>query len=215
MIAQIKFDKELIILRDEADKLGLNYQEVTRIGLHNNELADMKYSGYHYRCDLIENDGQYYKDDKKMDSYNIYDKPPAGDYVKIPTETFMVDLDKFAPVCKYPFKIYNSLHTEPRSGLEVLAKLESKIQELQSTVETYNSANHFNNKCNVTIGAGIVTTFNEVMLKEDSCTDELQLELTVGWKIIAICIQPDQRRPDYVLGRFNPNIDATITSAER
>lgn len=40
-----------------------------------------------------------------------------------------------------------------------------------------------------------------VKVQTDCCTDALQKELEEGWKIITVCIQPDQRRPDYVLGR--------------
>lgn len=40
----------------------------------------------------------------------------------------------------------------------------------------------------------------ETMLVENSCTDDLQAHLSVGWRILAVCPQP-QRRPDYVLGR--------------
>jgi hypothetical protein len=41
---------------------------------------------------------------------------------------------------------------------------------------------------------------SETMLVENSCTDDLQSHLSMGWRILAICPQP-QRRPDYVLGR--------------
>lgn len=40
----------------------------------------------------------------------------------------------------------------------------------------------------------------------DLCTDTLNDELQNGWRIIAVCIQPDQRRPDYVLGRYDDNV---------
>lgn len=43
------------------------------------------------------------------------------------------------------------------------------------------------------------------MLLEDACTDQLQGALNSGWRIISACPQPDQRRPDYILGRFNPD----------
>jgi hypothetical protein len=42
------------------------------------------------------------------------------------------------------------------------------------------------------------------MLLSDACSDALQNELDNGWRIIAACPQPDQRRPDYSLGRFEP-----------
>lgn len=41
----------------------------------------------------------------------------------------------------------------------------------------------------------------ETMLLEDCCTDNLQSYLSDGWRILAIQPQPDQRRPDYIMGR--------------
>lgn len=43
----------------------------------------------------------------------------------------------------------------------------------------------------------------ETMLMEDACTDALQENIANGWRILAVCPQP-QRRPDYVLGRATP-----------
>jgi len=57
---------------------------------------------------------------------------------------------------------------------------------------------------------------DDLCLKENCCTDALQTELNNGWRIIAVCVQPNQRRPDYVLGRYNPELEVTNKdSAER
>lgn len=45
----------------------------------------------------------------------------------------------------------------------------------------------------------------ETMLMEDACTDALQENIANGWRILAVCPQP-QRRPDYVLGRSTPSL---------
>jgi hypothetical protein len=34
------------------------------------------------------------------------------------------------------------------------------------------------------------------------CTEDLDRELGLGWRIVAVCVQPGDRRPDYVMGRF-------------
>ena len=59
-----------------------------------------------------------------------------------------------------------------------------------------------NNKCNVIV-AGNHTLFeiDQVENFDNMCTDSLQNHLNNGWRILAICVQPDQRRPDYILGR--------------
>lgn len=48
---------------------------------------------------------------------------------------------------------------------------------------------------------------NEIELLEDGCTNALQGKLEDGWRILAVCPQPDQRRPDYVLCRGGKGVD--------
>ena len=68
--------------------------------------------------------------------------------------------------------------------------------------------NVYNNSCEVHMPGNMLAMYNEMMILEDACTDILQSNLNAGWRIVAACPQPDQRRPDYVLGRFNPNHEA-------
>lgn len=58
----------------------------------------------------------------------------------------------------------------------------------------------FNEKCAQEQPGPALMDIAETMLLEDSCTDVLQEELARGWRLLAICPQP-QRRPDYILGR--------------
>lgn len=74
--------------------------------------------------------------------------------------------------------------------------------------------NTYNNRCDVHMPGNMLASYNEIMLAEDSCTDVLQEHLTSGWRMIAVCPQPDQRRPDYILGRWNPDKEIS-TSAVR
>lgn len=60
----------------------------------------------------------------------------------------------------------------------------------------------FNEKVEVHVPGFALTTYNRTMLLGDSCTDELQAALDQGWRIIACCPQPNSRRPDYILGRY-------------
>jgi len=62
----------------------------------------------------------------------------------------------------------------------------------------------FNNKCEVHMPGQALSMYNDIMLMEDACADELQASINIGWRIIATCPQPTQRRPDYILGRYNP-----------
>lgn len=73
----------------------------------------------------------------------------------------------------------------------------------------------YNNKCEVHMPGQALAMYNDMMLLDDACTDALQDSLNQGWRIIAACPQPDQRRPDYILGRYNPERSTNDTSAAR
>jgi len=58
----------------------------------------------------------------------------------------------------------------------------------------------FNHKVKVSVPGNGLLNINRVVVHQDMCTEKLQLELDMGWCILAVCPQPDQRRPDYILG---------------
>lgn len=129
----------------------------------------------------------------------------AKDYVKYKQEQ-LVDLFAFAPLCSLPYVIKKSVQPANDTGnlQHILHTVEKKLGRLQEMTTSFET--QFNTKCEVHVGGGLIATFNEVKLLEDSCTDVLQTELANGWRVIACCVQPDQRRPDYVLGRYNTNL---------
>jgi hypothetical protein len=82
---------------------------------------------------------------------------------------------------------------------ERLAELVEKIGALPKVPTIENQS--FNSRCSVHVpGLGLLL-IDEVMVRTDYCTEKLQEDLEDGWRVLAICPQPDQRRPDYVLGR--------------
>lgn len=73
----------------------------------------------------------------------------------------------------------------------------------------------YNEKCEAHVpGVGLLA-INRTMLLEDACTDKLDTALANGWRIIAACPQPDQRRPDYILGKYDPEWAPADTNATR
>lgn len=92
-------------------------------------------------------------------------------------------------------------HDEVSVGLVGLL-VEDLMQRLEKMVARQPTHDQqYNQKVNVHVpGLGLLMV-NEVLLLQDSCTDNLRDHLAQGWRIIAACPQPDQRRPDYVLGR--------------
>ncbi len=59
----------------------------------------------------------------------------------------------------------------------------------------------YNHKVNVVVPGFGLMAISKVKVENDLCTQELQRQLDIGWRILAICPQPNQRRPDYVLGK--------------
>lgn len=78
-------------------------------------------------------------------------------------------------------------------------KIAEKIKLLEYQVES--AGKMFNEKCQQLQPSSRLHDINQTMLLEDSCTDALQEQLADGWIILAIQPQPDQRRPDYILGK--------------
>lgn len=113
-------------------------------------------------------------------------------YDPIP-DTLIVTSDEVAALClaEIPFRIESS------KQLDFTTLSKEPIQTVPR--ETY-----YNTRVNVHASNSALMIYNEVMLLTDSCTDRLQEHLNMGWRMVAVCVQPDQRRPDYILGRYIP-----------
>lgn len=83
-----------------------------------------------------------------------------------------------------------------------LLDLAEAVRELRATVERAAlAAPAVNDRVRVAVPGNGLLRIRQVQVVRDSCTDFLQEQLDAGWRILAICPQPDQRRPDYILGR--------------
>jgi hypothetical protein len=60
------------------------------------------------------------------------------------------------------------------------------------------------NVINITVHGAALYAVAAVKLMEDCCTDQLQHELELGWRIVAVCPPNDARRPTYILGHHDP-----------
>jgi hypothetical protein len=85
-----------------------------------------------------------------------------------------------------------------------LDRFQKLVDKIDSAVSGINTGEIYNDKCEVHMPGQALATYNETLLLEDSCTDVLQGALDKGWRVITACPMPDKRRPDYILGRFNP-----------
>lgn len=92
-------------------------------------------------------------------------------------------------------KEYIKILYDVKSEIDIAAMIEASVS---SSMEAIGKL--FNEKTSSEQPGPNLLSVNETMLMEDACTDELQENLNNGWRILAVCPQP-QRRPDYVLGR--------------
>jgi hypothetical protein len=119
-------------------------------------------------------------------SWENYTKNTCKNYYT----TFLVDISK-VPL-EIPFKVKRRL---PNPYLP-LGDIKSNHEHIA-----------INNKVNVAVPNLGLMLIDELDYHVDICTEELARELKKGWRILAICPQPDQRRPDYILGRISKNTD--------
>ena len=92
--------------------------------------------------------------------------------------------------------------TPDADGLIGMIKIHTELMQKQMEQLNQLSDQTFNNKCNVSVTDTFLFQVNQTMLLEDCCTDHLQKQLQDGWRILTICPQPNQRRPDYILGKY-------------
>jgi len=151
---------------------------------------------------------------KYMDNYNRGDSVDIGYVNKVLNG---IDLEDFSRKINIPFKVISSkiLNFAANQTLD-FSKSFRQLEELSNSLNDKIKDVTFNQKCDVHISGNMLLTINDLILIEDSCTDEIQIELNNGWRIVAVCVQP-QRRPDYILGRYNPNlkVDDNRTGAKR
>jgi hypothetical protein len=95
---------------------------------------------------------------------------------------------------------------DPRPLIDLRDQIMGRFGEFEDrmTRNAVHQDEYVNRRLDVHVpGIGLLL-LDEVQLLEDGCTDMLNDRLSKGWRIIAACPQPDQRRPDYILGRVAP-----------
>lgn len=126
---------------------------------------------------------------------------PADMYQISDTNNFIVDLERFTsqfPTIEITIKgVPKSVSNDHKNLIDTMNKVADKIEDAKNR---FDKVVEYNQKCEVHVpGLGLLN-LNRVAYATDYCTVELQSLLHQGWRIIAVCPQPDQRRPDYILG---------------
>ena len=145
----------------------------------------------------------YYEEIQAVTDYVEPDRSSYSTTVKIAvTDEQLIQLT-ISPNIKCD--VTNSVEVVVADDLNsVIAKFEVLVHKFEAMTGGTKSMTSYNNKCEVHMPGNMLTMYNNVTYEEDMCTDMLQRLLDDGWRIIAACPQPDQRRPDYILGRYDP-----------
>lgn len=125
--------------------------------------------------------------------------------VKAGDKYFSAEGDPFAVQRECPsLKLVVDVDPLPLDGLEAILERLAQI-EARLTLAGAETGQHYNERVNVHVpGLGLLL-IDDVKLMKDACTDHLAEAIDAGWRILAICPQPDQRRPDYIMGRQKPS----------
>lgn len=103
-------------------------------------------------------------------------------------------------VCEVPVP-----KSDPISAIANFEIIANRLMQLPALQAHNYEHKAYNERVNIHMPGNALTSYNEVMLLEDGCSDALQSYLDKGFRIIAACPQPDSRRPDYILGRYSPD----------
>lgn len=99
--------------------------------------------------------------------------------------------------------------------LSLIERMELAALRLESGDPDRNPANPgWNAHTNAPLSGFHLHNANDLMLCQDYCTDALQSLLDEGWRIIAVTTQ-EQRRPDYILARYNNTYNGERGRAQR
>ena len=180
----------------------------------------MKVSKFVYKININESFGygdvtqeNYDALSKKFSDIDFIKLSPASEVVGnssysvnvFSEEVSIVDEDKILKLSlsNIDFTVIEKIDLNIDITDQLVALAEKPIRLTQESV----GDQYYNSKCEVHMPGMAMAMYNEMLLLEDCCTDVLQSKLNSGWRIIAACPQPDRRRPDYIMGRFNPNFD--------
>lgn len=106
---------------------------------------------------------------------------------------YTVDIEKLARIIQ-TFEVKKVIQD---IGLfTMLQRVEDRLRRI------HDDKANFNEKCNVHVPGFGLLAMTRLKIETDACTDNINDHMAKGWRIVAVCPQPDQRRPDYVLGRM-------------
>ena len=153
---------------------------------------------YFYGDDSKEKEKEYHENYNLSDGIGLYLVKSSTTYV-VDNELLLVTTNEFET--KVLYSVVGTLKDIPSATQMSEHKVLDKLLSLEEKLAMFDKTQQFNTKVGVHISDLGLLNVREVDVLEDACTDALQDWLDEGWRILAICPQPDSRRPDYVMGR--------------
>lgn len=146
---------------------------------------------------------------KRNSDYTLIQK---SGYIRLNSdESYIVDLHNF--MSEYPNLEY-SVKGLPKAiqsnNTDLISQMSSVADKIEEAKNRFNETIEFNQRCEVHVPNLGLLNINKLGYANDYCTEALQELLLLGWRIIAICPQPDQRRPDYILGMSVTGFDDNV-----
>jgi hypothetical protein len=136
---------------------------------------------------------------------------PADMYQILDSNNYIVDLERFTK--EFP-NLEISIKGVPKSvdtgHLDMINEMNKIAEKIEDAKNRFEKVVEFNQRCEVHVPNLGLLNINKLAYATDYCTEELQRHLLQGWRILAICPQPDQRRPDYILGMHVDDLDGNV-----
>jgi len=94
-----------------------------------------------------------------------------------------------------------TVKSELSTSADWMVRLLNDVEEMRNKLcAIQDQKQTINDKVSVHVPGHAMMEIKTAKVLEDCCTNALNEELMKGWKILAICPQPNQRRPDYIVG---------------
>lgn len=190
-----------IFTKDEIDKLNsildkpLNVKEIKTWCLQNKTIFK---NDWFYGDDKEQKEREYNDSYNNSEDINLYTVKNSESYI-VDSDLLFITTNKFTT--KVLYTVVGTLKDIPSATQISEHKVLQTLFNLEEKLNMFDKTQQFNTKVGVHISDLGLLNVKEVDVLVDVCTDELQEWLNEGWRILAICPQPDSRRPDYILGR--------------
>jgi len=214
MLARITFS-ETSVSKEKLDELskivGESIDSEQRVQVFEDGEWSKPQQFYSWSATLDEAIANDPEKDKKLARYcDSYLIKSGNEYIADPQVLMTVYPEIKFSMRGLPMTSEKAIDMRVAAFTDIADKLKSQFDEMQSVMRKFDKSVEFNQKCEVHVPNFGMLNINQVGFKTDVCTQDLQGLMNQGWRILAVCPQPDQRRPDYIMGRYNPENDIDL-----